>query len=190
MLRLLVGLGNPGARYRGTRHNVGFDIVERLAGAAGTPWDWASHDAVAKDVVLAGVPVILMKPLTYMNLSGGAVSRLAESRGLSASEILVYLDDVSLSLGRIRIRERGSAGGHRGLESILDAVGSKEVPRFRFGVGSQDPPLDLAEFVLAPFSKVETPVFERTLDVAVDATSAILQEGMPKAMSRFNAVVG
>jgi len=189
LFRLLVGLGNPGARYRGTRHNVGFDIVERLVDSTRAAWRWASSEAVAADAVIDGVSVTLMKPLTYMNLSGRAVGAFADAHALDPAEILVYFDDVALSLGRIRIRERGRAGGHRGLESVIEALGSEDVPRVRFGVGTETPPENLAEFVLQPFTDQERPRLEKTLGIAVEATSAILNEGMAKAMSRYNAVV-
>lgn len=188
MFRLLVGLGNPGARYRETRHNVGFAAVERLLVLAGARWDWADSSAVCAEIALAGVELTLMKPLTYMNLSGEAVRSVARKRGLASSEILVYLDDVALDLGRIRLRERGRAGGHRGLDSIVSELESTDIPRVRIGVGCDPPPEELAEFVLQPFTHAEKPIVERTLDRVVEATTSILEQGMTKAMSKYNAV--
>ena len=181
-----MGLGNPGPRYAGTRHNVGFDALDRILESAGGRFSQATSDTVAAEAVIEGVPVMLLKPLLYMNLSGGPVARVVKERGLSRRDVLVYLDDVAIPLGTIRLRERGSAGGHNGLQSVLEALGGDDVPRVRIGVGVEETPSDLAAFVLAPFDPEERPIVERTLDRVVLATRAILTEGMVKAMSRFN----
>ena len=185
-----MGLGNPGYRYQATRHNVGFEIVERILRQTGGGWSGASDDAVYAEVTLDGHEVTLLKPLTYMNLSGAPVKRIAQREGLSPEQVLVYYDDVALPLGALRLRERGSAGGHRGMQSIVDELGSQDVARMRMGIRPQDDqaqPDDLATFVLERFSEKEEALVEKVLERALAATLSILSEGMGRSMSRYNA---
>lgn len=185
-MRLLIGLGNPGSRYVGTRHNLGFEVVERIAQEAGATWRrWSRLNLVA-EAELAGSPVLLVKPQGYMNRSGWAVAELVESEGLQPGEVLVLLDDVALPLGALRIRPRGSDGGHRGLESVLRALGDDEVPRVRLGIAPGYEPADLSDFVLESFTPEERVIASEVVERAGAATRMILVEGIAKAMSVFN----
>lgn len=192
-MRLLVGLGNPGSRYVGTRHNLGFEAVDRIAREAGADWHKRGQSELA-EATFAGADILLAKPQTYMNRSGGAVLELVRDRGLAARELLIFVDDVALPLGALRIRERGSAGGHNGLDSVLHALGDEVVPRVRLGirprrlVGVDAGDDDLSEFVLDRFTAEERPVVEELLGRTVEATRTLLTAGVPQAMSLFNRV--
>ncbi|HSF18620.1 MAG TPA: aminoacyl-tRNA hydrolase [Vicinamibacteria bacterium] len=188
-LRLLVGLGNPGSRYEGTRHNVGFEAVDRLLRAAGGRWKRATSTGVSAEIVLEGCPLTLLKPLTYMNLSGGSVRAWVDSLAIDRSAVLVYVDDVALPLGRLRLRPGGSSGGHRGLQSIIDALRGEDFPRMRIGIHPEATLERLEDFVLSRFSDDETKTVNHVLDRVVAATRTVLTEGMAKAQSLFNAAV-
>ena len=191
-MRLLVGLGNPGSRYVGTRHNLGFEAVDRIAREARADWEQGSSKALVAEGTFAGKTILLAKPLTYMNLSGGAVLELTRDRGLAANELLIFIDDVALPLGALRIRERGSAGGHKGLASVLAVLGEEDVPRVRLGIrprGLEDGDAegdDLSEFVLDRFTADERPIVEELLQRTVEATRTVLMDSMARAMSLFN----
>lgn len=185
-----MGLGNPGLRYRATRHNVGFEALDRILKKSEGRWNAATDEAVSAEVELDGHSVILLKPLTFMNLSGRAVAEVVERESIERGDVLVYFDDVALPLGTLRLRERGSDGGHNGLASVIDALGSTDVPRLRIGIRPEnEPDEDLVDFVLSRFDDDELPAVDAALDRAVDATRAVLSEGMAKAMSRFNRTV-
>lgn len=178
-----MGLGNPGRRYRGTRHNVGFEVVDRLA----RRWDAsfrARGRAEVAEAEFAGKPVWLAKPLTYMNLSGEAVGELVRHLGLEPWQVLVVYDDMDLPVGTVRVRARGSSGGHRGMASVLEVLGTSEVPRVRVGIGR--PGLDAVDHVLSRFSGEERAQVEEALERAADAVEAVLREGIQRAMDRFN----
>ena len=185
-LRLLVGLGNPGLRYRATRHNVGFDALDRILKVSGGRWNASTGEAVSAEIDLDGQALTLLKPLTFMNLSGRAVADACEASSLRRRDVLVFLDDVALPLGTLRLRERGSDGGHHGLASVIDCLGGNDVPRLRIGIRPHELRDDLADFVLSPFDDEELPVIDAALDDVVEATRAVLTDGMAKAMSRFN----
>ncbi len=193
MERLLVGLGNPGRRYEGTRHNVGFDAVDRILSSVGGRWNASGSPASVAEAEIEGRPVTLMKPLTYMNLSGGPVSEWVRARSVERTDVLVYLDDVALPVGSLRLRERGTDGGHRGLASVLESLGGTDVPRVRIGIrprtaeGSVSDLGELADFVLSPFTAEERPLVDDVLSRVVLATRTILAEGMGKAMSLNNS---
>ena len=204
-----MGLGNPGLQYATTRHNVGFDAVDRILEFARGRWSApagiAGHSASVAEAEIEGRKVTFMKPLTYMNLSGGPVSEWARAHSIDRTDVLVYLDDVALPLGKIRLRERGSDGGHRGLASVISSLGGTDVPRVRIGIrplGLTAPTAetpetrvadtlgdDLRDFVLAPFAADERPLVDEVLSRVVSATRMILNEagGMKKAMSLYNA---
>jgi PTH1 family peptidyl-tRNA hydrolase len=171
---------------------VGFDAVDRILALGGGRWI-AGDAAEVAETEIEGRKVTLMKPLTYMNLSGEPVSGWARAHSIERNEVLVYLDDVAIPLGRIRLRERGSDGGHRGLTSVLSSLGGDDVPRVRIGIKPRSPEGEtgeLSDFVLAPFTKDERPLVEEVLARVVAATRMIVNEeagGMRKAMSLFNA---
>ena len=180
--RLLVGLGNPGREYSGTRHNIGFMVLDRLAGAMGTTF--RTDKKCRADVATSG-GVWLLKPQTYMNLSGESASALARFYQIEPARVLVVLDDLALPLGRLRFRERGSAGGHNGLQSILDHLGTQDVPRLRVGIGPSDSG-EATGHVLGRFAVDERPLVEQSLDRAVEAVRFAQENDLPSAMNRFN----
>ena len=180
--RLLVGLGNPGREYSGTRHNVGFMVLDRLAAASGATF--RADKKWQADAVLAN-GVWLLKPQTYMNLSGESVSALVRFYQIEPARVLVVLDDMALPLGRLRIRERGSHGGHNGLRSILEHLGTQDVPRLRVGIGSSDPG-EATGHVLGRFAVDERPLVEQSLDRAVEAVRFAQENDLPSAMNKFN----
>ena len=179
--RLLVGLGNPGRAYSDTRHNVGFMVLDRLAAALGATFradkNWKADTAVAGDV-------FLLKPKTYMNLSGESVGEIARFYKIEPARVLVVLDDMALPLGRLRFRERGSHGGHNGLRSILDHLGTQDVPRLRVGIG--EAPDAATGHVLGRFAVDERPLVAQSLDRAVEAVRFAQENDLPSAMNRFN----
>ncbi len=186
MCNFIVGLGNPGERYAGNRHNVGFQVVDKLGREAGAEaWTTECRARICR-ANLEGRAVLLVKPLTYMNRSGEAVRLLSARFGIAPQDLLVVLDDLSLPLGRIRLRERGSAGGHHGLESILEAVASEEVLRLRLGIGEEQMPPDKAEFVLSEVSAERRAVMDGMILRACEAIRAVHRDGVSKAMSVFN----
>ncbi len=183
-MKAIVGLGNPGAAYAGTRHNVGFDVVDELARRWGVrlrPWK-----SVADLVVVSARAAVLVEPLTFMNLSGEAVSRVAAFHKLEPSDLLVVVDEIQLPVGRLRLRRSGSAGGHNGLKSIIQHVGD-EFPRLRIGVGRGDPRWDLADHVLSRFAGDERAAIDEAIVRAADAAELFVEQGIEPAMSRFNA---
>jgi peptidyl-tRNA hydrolase, PTH1 family len=185
-LRLVVGLGNPGARYRRTRHNVGFLVVDELAARAGAGNGRADWDAWVAEASLAGADVLLAKPLTFMNRSGVAVERLAARLGLASADLLVVLDDLALELGSLRIRERGSHGGHNGLRSLIEVLGTDDFARVRVGIRKGDAPDDLADYVLSDFPQEDVLVVQESVGRAAEAVECMIREGAPAAMNRYN----
>lgn len=184
-IRIVIGLGNPGARYQGTRHNIGWEaLTALLEGRATRRRHFDGGELVEAD--LAGRPVAFLRPTTYMNRSGGPVRRCLAAEAAAPQAALVVCDDYALPLGAIRTRRRGSDGGHNGLASIFGAIGTTEVPRMRLGVGAPPPGEDPADHVLAPFAAGEE---ERVEDLLVRAAAAIgtaVEEGLDAAMNRFN----
>jgi PTH1 family peptidyl-tRNA hydrolase len=192
-LKLVVGLGNPGPRYAGTRHNAGFRVVERLAERRRVSLDQERFQGrFGQGWLPAGegpaLELALLLPLTFMNLSGAAVAEAVEGLGLEdpAADLLVAVDDVDLPFGRLRLRPSGGAGGQRGLADVIEALGRKDFPRLRFGVGRPEGDLETADWVLSPFSADEAAALPGRLDAAVEAVELALLEGVPAAMNRFN----
>jgi PTH1 family peptidyl-tRNA hydrolase len=184
-VKLVVGLGNPGPQYRDTRHNVGFWVVDALASRWQLQDAWRERDD-ALYVKQAGGSV-LAKPLTYMNLSGFAVSRLRQFFQVEPVDILVVVDEVALPLGRLRARSRGSAGGHNGLRSVIAQLGTSEFPRLRIGVGRGDGRRDLADFVTSKFEPDERETIAAATLRAADAAEMFIAEGIGRVMNTFNA---
>ncbi|HLA79809.1 MAG TPA: aminoacyl-tRNA hydrolase [Vicinamibacteria bacterium] len=185
-MRLLVGLGNPGERYRRTRHNLGFMVVDQLLARAGGGSGCLEGEAWVQAARLADQDVLFVKPLTFMNRSGVAVAQLLDQHRLGPQDMLVMVDDAAIGFSEIRIRERGSHGGHNGLRSIIDVVASEDFPRLRLGIGPEEPPSDLAAYVLSDFPEEEVLVVQELVGRASDAVLCLLREGLPAAMSQFN----
>jgi PTH1 family peptidyl-tRNA hydrolase len=185
-VRLVVGLGNPGERYARTRHNVAWLVLDELASRLGARPSAGSPAYRARTAREGGDGVVLMQPLTYMNLSGEAIREWQDRHGLEAGELLVVSDDVYLPLGTLRLRAGGSSGGHRGLESIESVVGHRDYARLRVGVGAAESSEVLGEHVLEEFAPEELPVLEEVIRRAADAVECWLAEGLPAAMNRFN----
>jgi peptidyl-tRNA hydrolase, PTH1 family len=186
-MKLIVGLGNPGAEYEATRHNLGFMLIDRLLARAGGRRYRNESNAQVAEVTLAGGRVVLAKPQTFMNLSGDAVRPLLARYGeANAANLIVASDEAALPFGMIRVRPRGSAGGQKGLKSIIERLGSQDFARVRLGVKPDHPVRDLASFVLSPIPRRDRDVLEAMLDRAADAVEAILTDGVERAMALFN----
>jgi PTH1 family peptidyl-tRNA hydrolase len=188
---MVVGLGNPGPEYAETRHNVGFRVVELLAARAGGG-RFSKHKSNA-DVLegrLAGRKVVLAKPRTYMNVSGGPVAGLSRYFSVPAAELVVVHDDLDLGFGVIRLKQGGGEGGHNGLRSISSSVGTRDYLRVRFGIGRPPGRQDPADFVLKRFSAVERKELDLAVDLAADAAEALLSDGLEPAQNRFHALSG
>ena len=181
----MVGLGNPGERYRRTRHNAGFmalDVLAARTGAAGRVLD----DAWVAEAALGGATALLVKPLSFMNGSGGPVARVLAARGGSPADLVVLVDDLALDLGVIRVRERGTHGGHNGLRSLGESLGTDDFARVRIGVRRGELPADLAPYVLSDFEPDEVLLVQEAVGRAADAVTCLLEEGPAVAMNRFN----
>jgi peptidyl-tRNA hydrolase, PTH1 family len=187
-MKLIVGLGNPGPRYADTRHNVGWRVAEELAAAVGAGAWREKFDAAVTEGPCGGQKVALLRPLTFMNLSGLAVRQAMDFWKLELADLLVVLDDMALEVGRIRLRVDGSAGGHNGLESVISHAGSDAFARLRVGIGPAPPVDEHVDFVLSPFSKRERPAVDEAIDRAVDAVRCWVSDGPQVAMNRFNRV--
>ena len=182
----MLGLGNPGAEYAHTRHNIGFDVIDILAARHRIRLNLHRDHAHYGVGTIEGVPVLLAKPMTYMNRSGEAARALLQRYPLEPARLLVIVDDVALPPGKIRVRPSGSDGGHNGMESVIQCLGTQAFPRVRVGIGS--PPRGyMVEYVLSPFSPQEQPIIQDALQRAADAVETVIAEGVQAAMNRFNA---
>ncbi len=186
-MKLVVGLGNPGRKYAGTRHNVGFDVLDELSRRASAPAPRSSMDALVADAQLAGERVLLAAPQTFMNLSGRSVRQMIDFYKLPLDDLLVVCDDLNLPCGKLRLRKSGSAGGQKGLQSIIQQLGTEDFPRLRIGIDRPPPRMDSAAYVLARFSAHEREDIERAILVAADGVEFWLREGAEAAMNRINA---
>ena len=189
-MRLIVGLGNPGEKYRRTRHNAGFMVVDELAQRLPEGALERIEDAWAVKTEIAGERVVLMKPQSFMNRSGPVVEAALRWFNIEPDRLVVVSDDVALPLGTLRIRPRGSHGGQNGLRSIIETIGSEEFARLRFGIGSSEPVLDLAGFVLSDFPDAEVLRVQEMVSRAADALVAMVEHGVESAMNTFNGVKG
>ena len=181
-LRLVVGLGNPGPEYERTRHNVGFRLVDRLVGGADPFW----KDFKGLGVAAKWGDVFVAKPMTYMNESGQFVKAFASYNNIPIPEILVVFDEISLPLGRIRLRKKGSAGGQKGMLSVIRHLGTEEVSRLRIGIGPQPEKMDAADFVLSRFRSPEESDLEKGMSDAEKAVCVVRDQGVDAAMNQFN----
>ena len=184
---LIVGLGNVGDKYEGTRHNVGFQVADELAERAGVPVQRLKYRALTGQAEIGGVRVLLMKPVTFMNLSGEAVRPAADFYKIAPDHILVLSDDVALPVGKIRVRAKGSAGGHNGLKNIIQHLGTDQFPRVKVGVGEKPhPDYDMADWVLGRFQGEDRKAIGAAVKRAADAVECLIREGPERAMSRYN----
>jgi PTH1 family peptidyl-tRNA hydrolase len=184
--KIIIGLGNPGEQYAGNRHNVGFMVLDALAREVSGKWSTSKLARTCR-AEIKGCQVLLAEPLTYMNRSGNAVRVLLSEVQRGAQDLLVLLDDLNLPLGRIRIRERGTAGGHHGLESIQAELNTEDLLRIRLGVGEEQMPKDKAEFVLSDFPPNKQAELDEMIIKAGNAVKSILSDGVAKTMAIFNA---
>ena len=185
-MKLIVGLGNPGGRYQGTRHNVGFDVIDGLASSSGCGRFQSRFQASVAELNEGGEKVLLVKPETFMNLSGQSVRQIVDFYHIELVDLLVVCDDINLPLGRLRARAKGTHGGHNGLRNVQQHLGSTEYARLRIGVDAPKEQ-DAADFVLARFRPSEKPVIEEAVAQAIQAASVWVQQGIGECMNRFNA---
>jgi PTH1 family peptidyl-tRNA hydrolase len=183
---LVVGLGNPGPQYERTPHNLGFLVIDRLAERNGIRVNRPEAKALVGAGRIGGSQVLLAKPQTFMNLSGTSVAPLAGKYDIPAGRILLVSDELNLPWTGVRIRSKGSAGGHNGLDSVIRSVGTSEIPRVRLGIHPGHPIRDGAEFVLSPLRKAQTEELDELLDHAAGAVESMIADGVEKAMTRFN----
>lgn len=184
---IIVGLGNPGSKYTGTRHNVGFDAIDALGEKFGISVDTKKHKALIGKGMINGQKVILAKPQTFMNLSGESVRELLDYYKCDEEEeLIVIFDDISLDVGNLRIRKKGSAGGHNGIKNIIAHLGHNQFQRIKIGVGEKPKGWDLADYVLGSFSREDRALIEEALPKVCKAAEIMLQEGPDEAMNRIH----
>ena len=184
---LIVGLGNPTKKYEHTRHNIGFDVIDYLADQYNISMNTKKFKGICGTGVIEGSKLLLLKPQTFMNLSGNSVGEAAAYYKLDpAQDLIVIYDDIDLSPGSLRIRKKGSAGGHNGLKNIIAQLGSEEFQRIRIGVGGKPENYDLADYVLGHFTKEEKALMEKAVSMAVEAAEMMLMGDTDKAMNEFN----
>lgn len=185
---IIVGLGNPGRKYENTRHNAGFFVLDRLAEKQGVTIDRIKFKGLCAETVLAGQKVLLLKPSTFMNLSGQSVTEAMRFYKLKPEQVIVVFDDISLEPGRLRIRRKGSDGGQNGMKNIIYLSGSDQFPRIKMGIGAKpNPGWDLADWVLSTFSAAEQKALAEAADRAVSALELMVNGNIDEAMSRYNS---
>ncbi len=183
---IIAGLGNPGREYENTRHNAGFMVLDALADKLGADISERKHKALCGKAVIGGQKVILLKPQTYMNSSGESIRAAVDYYKVAPEDILVIYDDISLAPGQLRIRAKGSAGGHNGIKSIIAHLGTQEFPRVKVGIGEKPPRMDLADYVLGHFSEGEKRIMADAVKEAADAVCEIVNVGIEQAMNDHN----
>lgn len=186
MTHLLIGLGNPGPRYAATRHNIGWMALDAFAQKHGLRFDKQAHKGLIAEGRFGQHRIVLLKPQTFMNLSGQSVVPAAHWYKVEPSEMLVVYDDLDLPPGKLRLREKGSSGGHNGMKSIISELGMQDFPRIRMGIGRPAPGWAVPDWVLAPFTADERPLVDRAVERAVSALEEMLTVGFLKAMNTFN----
>jgi len=187
LTRLIAGLGNPGAKYEKTRHNIGFQVADAMAEAFSIPIAKKKFNAEFGKGRLDGMDILIAKPLAFMNRSGPPVFGLAHYFGIEIKDIIVVYDDVDLDFGRIKIKEKGGDGGHKGLRSVIDVFGDDSFARLRLGIGRPAPQMETANYVLGKFSRDETKNLPEIINRARDALEVVIKEGASIGMNRFNA---
>lgn len=186
-MKLIVGLGNPGREYAATRHNIGFMVIDRLAQKLGVAVDKTMFKTLVGQTRIDLEKVVLAKPQTYMNLSGGAVGALLNWYKLAVGDLIVIYDDMDLPPGRLRIRLEGGSGGHKGMKSIIEVLGNESFPRVRIGIGKPaEPGFDGADYVLSRISGNEARIMEDSINLAVEAVCCLVRHGAERAMNEYN----
>ena len=183
---IIAGLGNPESKYDETRHNIGFRLIDELAVRNGITFSDRKHNGLVGKGIISGEKVILLKPLTYMNLSGECVGPAADYYKVEPENVIILFDDISLDVGRIRIRKKGSAGGHNGIKSIIAHLGSENFLRLKFGVGDKPKEMDLADYVLGRFSSQDEATVSEGIKRACEAVECMIGEGCDAAMNKYN----
>ncbi|WP_018131773.1 aminoacyl-tRNA hydrolase [Effusibacillus pohliae] len=186
-MRIVIGLGNPGKEYEGTRHNVGFMVIDELANALGIDVRKSKCQALYGEGTYQGEKIVLVKPMTYMNLSGQAVRQVLDWYKPDASEWVVVYDDMDLPLGKIRLRVKGGAGGHNGIKSIISCVGTQDFLRIRVGIDRPDPGVTVVDHVLSAFCKEQRPLVEQAIRNAASALQTYIEDSFQTAMNRHNS---
>jgi len=185
-LFVVVGLGNPGERYKLTRHNIGFMVIDRLADLHNIRVNRIKHKALEGEGIIGGERVVLVKPQTYMNNSGLSVLDVYQSYNLDLENLIVVYDDMDIDVGMIRIRPKGSAGSHNGMKSVIYHLNTDNFPRIRIGIGRRPEGVNAAEYVLSPFRENELPLIKDSIERACKAVETIITDGIDKAMNKFN----
>ena len=183
---IIAGLGNPGTQYMGTRHNAGFSVIDALADQYNISVDTQKHKGMIGKGMIEGEKVILVKPMTYMNLSGECIREVMDYYKADIDDLIVIFDDITLEPGKLRLRAKGSAGGHNGIKSIIAHLGTQEFPRVKVGVGEKPSRMDLADYVLGHFSKEEQATMDDAVKEAADAVCEIVNVGIAQAMNDHN----
>ena len=183
---IIAGLGNPTKTYEGTRHNIGFDMIDAIADKYNIDVTTKKHKALTGKGRIDGVPVILAKPQTYMNLSGESIRDIADFYKIPAENIIIIYDDISLEVGQLRIRKKGSAGGHNGIKNIIAHLGTQEFPRIKVGIGSKPEGWDLADYVLSKYSKAERECLRDAQQDVAGAAALMVHDDVDGAMNQYN----
>lgn len=187
-MKAIIGLGNPGAEFTFTRHNVGYDVIKKISKCIGMPINKIKGNSLIGSGRFCGEKVILVLPLSYMNLIGSSVKEFFSNFDIKRDEVLFVLDDINLKIGNIRIREKGSDGGHNGLKSIIFSLKTTNFARLRIGIGPKPLARTLSDYVLKPFKKSERKIVDSSIDIAVEAVMVWLRGGINAAMNKFNKV--
>ena len=185
-MKFIIGLGNPGLKYRSTKHNIGFNVVKEIAKRAGIKISEKRYGSLLGRGRISGKEVVLVLPRTYMNLSGKAVEELFREEAKEIGDLVVICDDINLDLGKIRLRNKGSSGGHKGLESIINVLGRDDFERLRVGIATETHKGDITNYVLSPFKRKDMRNVNHSIALAKDAISCLIKEGADIAMARFN----
>lgn len=185
-LYIIVGLGNPGQKYEGTRHNVGFDTIELLAGKHGIAINKLKHKALSGEGSISGRRVLLVKPQTFMNLSGESVRDIVDWYKVPVGNIIIIYDDIDLPLGKLKVRPKGSSGTHNGMRSVIYQLQSDEFPRIRIGIDKPPEGWELANYVLSRFSSEDRKIVDETIEKAAGAVEELLRAGIDQAMNKYN----
>ena len=184
---LIAGLGNPSRTYEGTRHNIGFTMIDVIGNKFGIDVTTKKHKALVGRGIIDGMKVILAKPQTYMNLSGESIREIADFYKIEPENIIIIYDDISLDVGQLRIRKKGSAGGHNGIKNIIAHLGTQEFPRIKVGIGNKPEGWDLADYVLSKYSKAEQEALEEASEGVIGAVKLMLMDDIEAAMNKYNA---